>query len=88
MSAQIRRERNAYHGMLEETQKGSLDVTPWLEWFLDCLGRAIDDAQTNLAAVLANPRFWENAVAFPLNERRRLVVNCPAGWLRRQAHDL
>src|SRR5579863_5809502 len=44
MSAQIRQERNAYYDILEATQKGDLDITPWLEWFLACLGRAIDGA--------------------------------------------
>lgn len=44
MSAQIRQERNAYYDNLEKTQKGGMDVTPWLEWFLACLGRAIDGA--------------------------------------------
>src|SRR5664280_2694668 len=57
MSAQIRQERKAYYGILEETQKGTLDITPWLEWFLGCLGRAIDGAQTTLGAVLAKARF-------------------------------
>src|ERR1019366_6552470 len=46
MSAQIRQESTAYYGILEETQKGTLDITPWMEWFLGCLGRAIDGAQT------------------------------------------
>jgi Fic family protein len=44
MSAQIRREREAYYDILEETQNGTLDITPWMEWFLGCLGRAIDGA--------------------------------------------
>src|SRR5204863_7104125 len=46
MSAQIRRERSSYYETLEHTQKGTLDVTPWMEWFLACLGRAIDGAET------------------------------------------
>ena len=47
MSAQIRQERNAYYDILEQTQKGTMDVTPWMEWFLGCLGRAIDGAQSD-----------------------------------------
>ena len=50
MSAQIRQERSAYYEILEETQKGTLDITPWMEWFLGCLGRAIDGAQSTLGA--------------------------------------
>ena len=75
MSAQIGQERNAYYDILENTQKGTLDITPWMEWFLDCLGRAIDGAQTTLSAVLAKARFWNALAGFTLNERQRLVLN-------------
>ena len=75
MSAQIRQERNAYYDILEQTQKGTMDITPWMEWFLGCLGRAIDGAQTTLSAVLDKARFWERIQDVPLNERQRLVLN-------------
>jgi Fic family protein len=75
MSTQIRQDRNAYYEILERTQKGDMDVTPWMEWFLGCLGRAIDGAQTVLAAVLAKARFWERAQHLSLNDRQRLVLN-------------
>ena len=75
MSTQIRLERNAYYDILESTQKGTLDVTAWMEWFLGCLGRAIDSAQTLLANVLAKARFWEALQGVPLNERQTLVLN-------------
>ena len=75
MSAQIRHERAHYYDILEHTQKGTLDITPWMAWFLACLGRAIDGAQTTLAAVLATARFWQVFRAVPLNERQRLMLN-------------
>ena len=75
MSAQIRQERAAYYDILERTQKGTVDITLWMEWFLDCLGRAIDGAQTTLAAVLAKARFWEAIAGVALNHRQRLVLN-------------
>lgn len=75
MSAQIRQERNAYYDILEEVQKGTLDVTRWMEWFLGCLGRAIDGARTTLGAVLAKARFWEAVASVAINERQRLVLN-------------
>ena len=75
MSAQIRQERTMYYDILQQTQKGTMDVTPWMEWFLACLGRAIDGAQTTLAAVLSKARFWQAHRADPLNERQRLMVN-------------
>ena len=75
MSAQIRQERNAYYDILEEIQKGTMDITPWMDWFLGCLGRAIDYAQTTLAAVLAKARFWDSIAGFAINDRQRLVLN-------------
>jgi Fic family protein len=75
MSAQIQHERNAYYDILEQTQKGSLDVTPWMEWFLACLGRAFDGTETTLAAVLRKARFWESLANIPINERQREIVN-------------
>jgi Fic family protein len=75
MSAQIRQESAAYYDILERVQRGSLDITPWMEWFLACLGRAIAGAQTTLGAVLAKARFWEGLGGFAVNERQRLVLN-------------
>lgn len=75
MSAQIRQERKAYYEILEATQKGELDITRWLEWFLECLGRAFDRAEMILAAVLNKARFWESFAEVELNERQREMVN-------------
>jgi Fic family protein len=75
MSAQIRLERNAYYDILEETQKGDLDVTAWLKWFLVCLGRAINGAEDILSNVLRKARFWDTIKDHPLNERQRKVIN-------------
>jgi Fic family protein len=75
MSAQIRQERKAYYEILEAMQKGELDITRWLEWFLDCLGRAFDRAETILATVLNKSRFWESFAALEFNERQREIVN-------------
>lgn len=75
MSAQIREERKKYYEILESTQRGTLDITPWMAWFLDCLGGAIDGAQTTLAAVLAKARFWEGMAGTAINERQRMILN-------------
>ena len=75
MSAQIRQERDAYYDILEQTQKAALDITPWLQWFLGCLGRAVDGAETTLSAVLAKARFWDSVQRIALNERQRRVLN-------------
>ena len=75
MSAQTRLERTAYYDTLEATQKGSMDATEWLEWFLRCLVRAIDGAQDTLASVLFKARFWDKFATEPLNERQIKVLN-------------
>lgn len=75
MSGRIERERNAYYDILERTQKGELDITPWLDWFLGCLGRAVDSADETLAAVFRKAQVWQHANQFPLNERQRDIIN-------------
>ena len=75
MSTQIRAERKAYYDILEATQKGDLDITAWLDWFLGCLDRAFDRAEITLSAVLAKARFWEDNGEARLNDRQRLIVN-------------
>jgi Fic family protein len=75
MSAQIRLERKTYYDMLEKTQKGSLDVTPWLEWFLGCLNRSFDGTEETLGSVLRKACFWEAHANTPFNDRQRLMLN-------------
>ena len=75
MSSQIRAERKAYYGVLERTQRGTTDVTGWMDWFLACLGRSIESSATSLSAVLAKARFWERAAGVAVNERQRRVLN-------------
>lgn len=75
MSAQIRIERNAYYGILEKTQKGNLDITAWLQWFLACLDRAFDGAEKTLASVIRKARFWDIYAQENLNDRQRKVLN-------------
>jgi Fic family protein len=75
MSAQIREERGEYYGILERTQKGTMDVTAWMEWFLGCLTRAIEGAQAALSGAIEKARYWEKLRDVPMNERQRLVTN-------------
>ncbi len=75
LSAQIQRERRAYYDILERTQKGPLDVTPWLIWFLGTLHRAVDSAGDMLGGVLLKARFWQRWAATPLNARQAKVLN-------------
>jgi Fic family protein len=75
MSAQIREERKEYYKVLEESQKGSMDITEWLEWFLNCLDHSLTATTETLAVVLAKARFWDQNANTPLNDRQRLMLN-------------
>lgn len=75
MSAQIRQERNAYYDILEAMQKGGLDITPWLEWFLGCLSRAFDGAESILASVLLKAKFWKLHAGESFNDRQRKLLD-------------
>jgi Fic family protein len=75
MSAQIREERDEYYRLLEATQKGNLEITPWVEWFLACLSRAFEGAEAELTDILAKAHFWDRHRTASLNDRQRLMVN-------------
>lgn len=74
LSKQIQRERKAYYDLLEHTQKGGLEITPWLVWFLECMARAIENAQAIVEATLYKARFWESIVGLSLNPRQHAVL--------------
>jgi Fic family protein len=75
MSAQIEAERKQYYLHLEQSQRGGVDITSWLEWFLGCLGRAVAGAETELAGVLRKAKIWERINAEPVNDRQRKIIN-------------
>lgn len=75
MSRQFEKERKEYYAQLERQQKGSLDITSWLSWFLTCLLHAIDNAEDTLSKVLFKVALWNRINQAPVNERQRLVIN-------------
>lgn len=75
MSAQIELERKEYYTQLERQQRGTVDVTSWLDWFLDCLGRALANADETLANVIYKARLWDYVNRQPVNERQRRILN-------------
>jgi Fic family protein len=74
MSAQIRNERKKYYDILERSQRGTLDVTEWLAWFLACLQRALVASEETLASVLGKHRFWQTHARTVLNPRQVNVL--------------
>jgi Fic family protein len=75
LSSQIEAERKDYYDKLENQQRSTLDITEWLNWFLDCLGRAISSSETTLGNVLFKARLWDIINQRPVNERQRLIIN-------------
>lgn len=75
MSAQIRQERKQYYSVLEKTQSGNLNITEWLTWFLECMGRAIDASDMVLESVKRKAKLWMMPVANTFNDRQRLMLN-------------
>lgn len=75
MSSQIESERSSYYNQLERLQRGDLDITEWMRWFLACLGRSLEGAEEKLAAVLYKARFWEMIGRHSINERQRAVLH-------------
>lgn len=74
MSSQIRKERNDYYEILQLSQKGSMDITNWIVWFLDCLGRAIEAAHDTVSASIARVRFWDGLTEVEINDRQRKIL--------------
>ncbi|MCF8038641.1 MAG: Fic family protein [Desulfohalobiaceae bacterium] len=75
LSSQIEAERRDYYDQLEKQQRSTLDITKWLQWFLDCLGRAISSSETTLGNVLFKAQLWDTINQQPVNERQRLIIN-------------
>lgn len=75
MSKQIEQERKEYYDIVERTQKGELDITLWLEWFLGCLNRALHTADKEFETTMWKAKVWEQANQFTLNERQRHILN-------------
>ena len=75
LSSQIMEERNAYYRVLESSQRGEGDVTPWLEWYVSCYTRAVERTERLIGDVLAKATFWQRHTQVDLNSRQRKVVN-------------
>ncbi len=80
LSSQLQKVRKAYYEILESTQKGSLDVTAWVLWFIEQLADAIQDSERQLDAVLFKATFWNRWGNTPMNERQHKVLNKYLDW--------
>jgi Fic family protein len=74
-SSRIRHERKTYYDVLEQSQQGTPDITRWLDWYLDCLGRALADSDSALSYIMRKAKFWKRFAQARLNERQIKVLN-------------
>lgn len=75
MSSQIQREKKVYYDTLEKCQKGSLDISEWIAWYLGCLLRALGESHAMLASVLKKAEFWKERAGASFHERQRAMLN-------------
>lgn len=75
MSMQISREKKEYYRILESTQRGDGDITVWLVWYLECLGRAVETSESMLNGVLSKAMFWKTFSAITVTDRQREILN-------------
>ncbi|MEX2411834.1 MAG: Fic family protein [Candidatus Paceibacterota bacterium] len=75
MSAQIKIERKEYYEILEKTQKGNIDITEWIKWFLNCLINSLKSTDSILARVLFRADFWAKHSSMLINERQKKLLN-------------
>jgi len=75
MSTQIRKERNSYYDILETTQKSGLDITKWLEWFLNCLLNTIENSEKLFEKIISKHSFWIKYSRISINDRQRKILN-------------
>ncbi len=75
LSSRIMAERSSYYDILEKSQKGALDITGWLEWFLNCFIRAINDSENSIINILQKSLFWQKHVRQTFNKKQKKVIN-------------
>jgi Fic family protein len=75
MASQIMAERNEYYEVLEHTNKGNVDITEWLKWFLECMSRAILRSNELLSNIMQKARFWKHHAQTELNDRQCKAIN-------------
>lgn len=75
MSAEINRNKKEYYEMLEQTQKGDLDITEWMLWFFSCLESAVMRASNSIERTLKKSAYWDEFHDIVINERQRRLIN-------------
>lgn len=81
LASQIHAHRADYYNTLEAAQRGNLDYTPWLEWYLSILNETLDAATSNVNQAVERSMFWQRAKDVPLNDRQRKAVSrMLMGW--------
>ena len=75
ISRQINKEKRKYNDILERCQKGSMDITVWIDWYLDCMLRSIGSAEEMLSSILNKAIFWQVHSQDVITDRQKQVLN-------------
>ena len=75
MSAQIQKQKNEYYKVLENTQKGTLDVTNWIKWFLETMLQALETSEIMVSKIIFKAEHWMEFNKFPLDENQKKMIN-------------
>ncbi|WP_447073357.1 Fic family protein [Vibrio alginolyticus] len=75
MSVAILANRKSYYGILEQSQKGELDITAWLMWFLNTLGETFTNVLEEIDQTVFKTNFWRNVDQTRLSSEQVKVLN-------------
>lgn len=75
LSSEILKDKQNYYKILEESQKGNLDITKWLVWFIDCFSKALTTSEKLLENIFNKADFWYKYQMVEMNLRQKKVIN-------------
>lgn len=75
ISRQTNKDKRKYNDILERCQKGGCDITLWIDWYLDCMSRAIESAGEMLSSILDKSIFWQTHSQVVVSDRQKTALN-------------
>ena len=75
ISAQIQKEKKMYYQILESTQKGDMDITGWLKWFLECLLTSMKNSESLIEKIMQKSKLWQKFNLVALDDNQRKIIN-------------
>lgn len=75
MSVGILANRKSYYQVLEQTQKGDMNITEWLVWFFNTLNKTFDEVHKEINQTVYKTNFWRNVDQTTLTKEQMKVIN-------------